>query len=162
MFASATFWLSVVGFALKSILRFLSFLMALGAKSLARYHNVDIFIHWAANIFQYWDKQDFSLIDANPSIGLKKFLSYFRPLLHYRPELDTYRGVLSLYSCAKQLLTQNGLHQQSASDWLKLSQKLTNSPEIQHSIQQVTQYLTTQTQHIPQSLVLSALSRVQT
>lgn len=51
--ASLTFWLFVVRFALKSILRFLSFLMAPGAKSLARYHNVDIFIRWAANIFQY-------------------------------------------------------------------------------------------------------------
>ena len=138
----------------------LSFLMAPLAKSLARYHNVDIFIHWAANIFQYWDKQDFSLIDANPSIGKKKFLSYFRPLLHYRPELDTYSGVLSVYSCAKQLLTQNGLHQQSVSDWLNISQKFANFPEIQHSIQQVTQYLTTQTQHIPQSLVLPSRSDI--
>jgi hypothetical protein len=142
----------------------LSFLMAPLAKSLARYHNVDIFIRWAANIFQYWDKQDFSLIDPNPSIGLKKFLSYFRPLLHYRPELNTYRGVLSVYTSAKQLLTQNGLHHKSVSDWLELSQTFPHSPQIQHSIQhsiqQVTQYLTTQSQHIPRSLVLPSRSDI--
>ncbi len=138
----------------------ISFLMAPLAKSLARYHNVDIFIRWAANIFQYWDQQDFSLIDPNPSIGKKKFLGYFRRLLHYRPELDTYSGVLCVYSCAKQLLTQNGLHHKSVSDWLELSQKFADSPQIQSSIQQVTRYLTTQTQHIPQSLVLPSRSDI--
>jgi hypothetical protein len=138
----------------------LSFLMAPLTKSLARYHNVDIFIRWATNIFQYWDRQDFSLIDSIPSFGKKKFLSHFHPLLHYRPELNTYRGVLSVYSSAKQLLTQNGLHHKSVSDWLELSQQFADSPQIQSSIQQVTQYLTSQSQHIPQSLVLPSRSDI--
>lgn len=138
----------------------LSFLMAPGAKSLARYHNVDIFIHWAAKIFRYWDRQDFSLIDEISSFGKKKFLSYFRPLLHYRLELNTYREVLSVYRCAKQLLTRNGLHQQSVSDWLNISQKFADSPQIQSSIQQVTQYLITESQHLTQGLVLPSRSDI--
>lgn len=68
----------------------LSFLMPPLTKSTARYHNVDIFINWAVKIFQYWSKQDFSLIDPVPELGRKKFLSYFSSLLRSESSLDTY------------------------------------------------------------------------
>ncbi len=76
----------------------LSFLMAPRAKSASRYHNVDIFINWALKLFNYWSKQDFSLLDPVPSRGRKKFLSQFHSLLRYEPELDTYSGILFVYN----------------------------------------------------------------
>ena len=42
---------------------------------------------------------------------------------------------------AKQLLTQNGLHHKSVQDWLELTRNYPTFPEIQKSIQQVTNVL---------------------
>ena len=81
-------------------------------------------------------------------------------LLRYEPELDTYSGILFVYNSAKQLLTQNGLHHQSVTDWLELTRNYPTFPEIQKSIQQITQYLTTESQHIPQGLILRARSDI--
>ena len=138
----------------------LSFLMAPGAKSASRYHNVDIFINWANKLFNYWSKQDFSLIDPVPERGKKKFLSQFRSLLQYQPQLDTYSGILLVYNSAKKLLTQNGLHHQSVTDWLELTRNYPTSPEIQKSIQQVTQYLTTESQQIPEGFIFPSTSDI--
>ena len=138
----------------------LSFLMAPLSKSAARYHNVDIFINWAVKIFQYWSKQDFSLIDPVPERGRKKFLSQFYSLLRSESELDTYSGILFVYNSAKKLLTQNGLHHRSVTDWLELTRNYPTFPEIQKSIQQVTQYLTTESQHIPEGFILPSRSDI--
>ena len=124
------------------------------SKSRARYHNVDILINWAQNVFQFWEKQDFFEIYPRNSVGKKIFLREFSLLLRYEEVVETYAGILFVYNSAKKLLNENGLHQNSLQDWLQLTKNYPNYPEIQSSIQQVCEYLIIESQKVPLSITL--------
>ena len=138
----------------------LYFLMPPISKSKARYHNVDLLINWALNVFQYWKKKDFSLISSIPGEGKRRFLSEFSSLLRLEDVVDTYSGILFVYNSAKKLLTEKGLHRKSLQDWLQLTKNYPTFPEIQSSIQQVSQYLIIEAQKIPRALTLPTRSDI--
>lgn len=57
-------------------------------------------------------------------------------------------------------MTQNGLHRRSVADWLELTRNYPTLTEIKHSIEQVTQYLTTESQHIREGFILPSRSDI--
>ena len=105
-------------------------------------------------------QQKGKLISQAAAQGRRKFLAKLGWLLNYEQELHLYADILEVFALAKKQLLQQGLHQKSQSDWLKLTEQLADSPGIQLTQQKVSQYLAIEGQKVPQNQAFLATSDI--
>ncbi len=105
-------------------------------------------------------QQKGKLISQAADQGRRKFLAKLGWLLNYEQELHLYADILEVFALAKKQLLQQGLHQKSQSDWLKLTEQLADSPGIQLTQQKVSQYLAIEGQKVPQNQAFLATSDI--
>ena len=91
-------------------------------------------------------------------VGRRRFLDKLGWLLNYEQELQITSEILEVFALAKNLIIQQGLHQNSPSDWLNLIAKFSSKPWIKKPQQKVTEYLALEAQKIPLNQTFPATS----
>ncbi len=100
------------------------------------------------------------IISQAAEIGRRKFLEKLGWLLNYEKELQIYAEILKVFALAKKQFLQQGLHQKSQQDWLKLTNEFPDSSWIRSSQEKVTQYLAIEGQKVPENQTLLATSDI--
>ena len=85
-------------------------------------------------------QQKGNLISQAAELGRRKFLAKLGWLFDYEKELHITAEILEIFDLAKKQFIQQGLHQKSQQDWLKLTEKFSDSSWIQSTKQKVSQY----------------------
>ncbi|MDJ0679852.1 MAG: hypothetical protein QNJ18_08330 [Xenococcaceae cyanobacterium MO_167.B52] len=82
-------------------------------------------------------QQKGELISQAAELGRRKFWEKLGWLLNYEKELHIYAEILEVFTLGKKQLIQQGIHPLSQQDWLKLSEKFSDSAWIQSTQQKV-------------------------
>ena len=95
-------------------------------------------------------QQKGNLIAQAAELGRRKFLEKLGWLFDYEKELHIYAEILEVFDLAKKQFIQQGLHQKSQQDWLKLTEKFSDSSWIQstkHACQSIRALLKEEKSH---------------
>ncbi len=103
-------------------------------------------------------QQKGNLISQSAALGRRKFLEKLGWLFDYEKELHITAEILEVFDLAKKQLNKQGLHQQSQSDWLNLTDNFSDSFWIQSTKQKVSQYLAVEGRKIPLNQAFIATS----
>ena len=114
----------------------------------------------ADNIGREQYRKKGKIISQAAEIGRRKFLEKLGWLFDYEKELHVYAEILEVFDLAKKQFLQQGLHQESQQNWLKLTQKFSDSPWVRASQEKVTQYLAIEGQKVPLNQTFLATSDI--
>ncbi|MDJ0590831.1 MAG: hypothetical protein QNJ72_12675 [Pleurocapsa sp. MO_226.B13] len=106
-----------------------------------------------------WEEQG-KLISQAAKLGRRKFLEKLGWLLNYEKELHITAEILEVFTLGKKQLIKQGIHPLSQQDWLKLSEKFSDSAWIQSAQQKVSQYLAIEGEKIPKNQAFIATSDI--
>ena len=105
-------------------------------------------------------QQKSQIIARAASVGRRKFLEKLGWLFTYERALHITAEIIEIFELAKKQLLQQGLHQKSQQDWLKLTAEFTDSPWVQKTKQQVSEYLAFEGQKLPLNQIFLATSDI--